>query len=237
MSSTVWMCAGLTERMPFATASTTGVVGPPAPGLKVVSVQPDDVSETLVSPARETVRRRDPSQRHCFVGREPASGLDRIQEDDQSRLRRKPDHRVGTFREVSRIRRGEISRFRERLDAVEGRPVIPATGVFHAEQIHPKSVESCGSAVRDVGGSVLHAQVADQRLWRVADDQEGHAALVDKVAPVARHLERVDESVPRRQPRRTSSVRGRRTSCHHVRCSMRRGYAAQSAEPRLPTPG
>ena len=168
------------------------------PRLEVVAVPPHDVSEPLVplpeeSPVRPILR--DPVLSKDV---EPAPGLDRVEEDDDVVSAGEPDHRVSSL-EVRRIRFREVAGGAERLDPVVGRTVTPAARVRRAEQVDPDRVEARLLPIGQVGPRVLQAQISDQRLGRVADDEERLAALVDEIPPVPGDPEREHERALRRR--------------------------------------
>ncbi len=92
--------------------------------------------------------------------------------------------------EVLLVRRREVSGFVERRDVVVGGSVGSAGGVRVAEEVDPERIETGGRPVGDVGLRIVQREIHDQRLRRVADDQERAAALVDEVAVRGTDLER-----------------------------------------------
>ena len=133
------------------------------PRLEIVSVEPDDVRKVPIVTAEEG------AVRACFCNAvlsqhvQPASGLDRVEQDHHSRVLRESDQgvRVG---EVRRVRRRDVAFCQERRDPATGASVARTAGVRRAEQVHPECIESGCFSVGDVGLGVARVEIADQCL-------------------------------------------------------------------------
>ena len=172
------------------------IVGPVSPRLEVVAVPPHDVSEPPVPPPEEVAERailRDPVPAKDV---EPAPGLDWVEEDDDVVSAGKTDDRVGSL-EVRRIRSREVARREEGSDPVVGRPVAPTARIRRAEQIDPDRVEPRSLPIGQVAPRILETQISDQRLGRIADDEEWLAALVYEIPPISGDLEGEQEGAVR----------------------------------------
>ena len=173
-----------------------GVVRGVLPGLEVVAVPPDDVPELLVATPEELSVCLILCDAVLLEDVEPAARLDRIEEDDDAVACRHADDRVDP-REVGGIRSRQVARGAKRRDPVNCLRVGAATRVRRTEQVYPDRVEAGLLPVGEVGGCLLQVQVPDERLRRVARDQERLTVLVDEIAPTSGDLERKDEAAAR----------------------------------------
>ena len=193
------MCARSTDWMPFATASTTASSDGVAPRLKVVAVATTRCSRSSCTSAprkRPYARsfatpllRRTPSQPPVSIGSRNTT----IPAFAASRMIASARAKYAGF---------GVERSPGVVKGLMPSNVVPSSlqPVYFA---HRRSTQSALNPAalrsRDVGGGVVDAQVPDHRLRRVADDHERHVALIDEVTPIARELEREDESVCRRR--------------------------------------
>src|SRR5262249_35607461 len=153
-----------------------------APGLEVVSAEPDDVGElpvSLTDVATIVVRLL------CTVALEdaqPTAGLDRVEEDDDPVLCCKTDHFVDAAEE-RRVRSSAVAGCLAGSYAVIGGGVCPITRVGRAEGVDPNRVEPGCSAVGEELLGVSDGEVDGHGLRRVAHDHERAVALVDEIPP------------------------------------------------------
>jgi len=168
-----------------------GAVAGVVPGLEVVAMEPDQVGGILVAVAEEDAVVVGFGGAVSLEDTQPVDGLDGGEEDGEVVVGGQGEDVVEAG-EVGGVGSGEVIGGGEGRDAIVGGTISAARGIGLAAQgMDPDGVEAGGLAIGEEGLGVGFGESAEHGLGGVAADEERGIILVDQIALVAAHLQRI----------------------------------------------